>query len=268
MIGCHCAVCRSDDPRDKRTRCSVVIRHAGISVLVDTTPELRLQCVANGIDSVDAVVFTHGHADHVCGLDDCRRFNAIRGGPLDVWADQATHASLGSMFPYAFTKPGDGELRLFRPALVPRLIDGPFHIGQMTWTPVRYPHSNVPALGFRVSVGDGRDIAYCTDCNAVPAEARELLRGLDTLVIDALQPRKHPTHLTIEEALEVVADLQPRQTFFTHMSHEVCHAIEEAKLPPNVRFAYDGLRTDEVRETASHDADRCFHGRGRRAARG
>jgi phosphoribosyl 1,2-cyclic phosphate phosphodiesterase len=240
MIGCRCEVCTSDDPRDRRTRCSVVVEYAGVRVLIDTTPELRLQCIANGIDDIDAVVFTHGHADHVAGLDDLRRFNSLRQTSLDVWADAETQATLSRMFPYAFLKPGEGSKKLFRPSLVPREIDGPFVIGGMTWTPVRYPHSNVDALGFRIDVG-GRSVAYCTDCNAMPAEARERLRGLDLLVIDALQWQKHPTHLTIDEALEVVEDLRPRRTLFTHMSHSVLHARDEPELPEGVGFAIDGM---------------------------
>ncbi len=240
MIGCRCETCRSDDPRDKRTRCSIVVRHGETSVLVDTTPELRLQCVANGIEHIDAVVMTHGHADHVSGLDDLRRFNALSGASLDVWADVATHETLGRMFPYAFLKPGQGSPKLFRPSLVARTIDGPFGIAGMTWTPISYPHSNVDALGFRIDAG-GRSVAYCTDCNAMPAAAREQLRGLDLLVIDALQFRKHPTHLTVDEALEVVADVAPNRTLFTHMSHDVLHARDMSKLPAGVEFAIDGL---------------------------
>ena len=240
MIGCDCPVCTSDDPRDNRTRCSVVISYDGVDVLVDTTPELRIQAIANGVKRVDAVVFTHGHADHIVGLDDVRRFNAIKGGPLDVWATPATHDTLRRAFDYAWQVP-DPEWRVFRPHLLPRTIDGPFAIGNMTWTPVEYPHGNIPANGLRVDAG-GWSIAYCTDCSAVPPDAREKLRGLDLLVLDALQWKKHPTHLTVDEALEVVADLRPKQTFFTHMSHGVMHGRDEPKLPPGVRFAHDGLR--------------------------
>jgi phosphoribosyl 1,2-cyclic phosphate phosphodiesterase len=239
MIGCDCDVCTSDDPRDKRTRCSVVISSGGVDVLVDTTPELRLQAVANGIKRIDALVYTHGHADHIVGIDDVRRFNAINRAPLDVWATPGTHATLRESFAYAWNVPEPAS-KLFRPHLVPQTIEGPFEIGPMRWTPVRYPHSAVTVTGFRVESG-GRALAYCTDCSAMPADARERLRNLDLLVLDALQWRKHPTHLTIEEALDVVADLRPRRTLFTHMSHGVLHARDDVKLPDGVNFAYDGL---------------------------
>jgi phosphoribosyl 1,2-cyclic phosphate phosphodiesterase len=241
MIGCDCATCTSGDPRDNRTRCSVVIRYAGttgepVSVLVDTTPELRVQAIARNLRRVDALVFTHAHADHLMGLDDVRRFNSIRGGPLDVWADEATHATLSKIFAYAFREP-DPESALYRPHLVPRTIDGPFEIAGRTWTPILMIHGDMPVLGFRVG-----DLAYCTDVSEIPPASLELLRGLDLLVLDALQFRKHPTHFTIDEALAVVKDLRPRRTLFTHMSHGVLHARDEPKLPEGVRFAYDGLR--------------------------
>src|SRR3982751_5568238 len=135
MIGCHCDVCSSTDAHDKRTRPSVVISYNGCRVLVDAAPELRLQCVASGVDRIDAVVITHAHADHIMGLDDVRRFNALRGGPLDVCADQRTYATLDRCFGYAFREP-PADLKVFRPHLEHRRIDGPFQIGSMTWQPV------------------------------------------------------------------------------------------------------------------------------------
>jgi phosphoribosyl 1,2-cyclic phosphate phosphodiesterase len=189
MIGCHCDVCSSADPRDDRTRCSVVIGYDGISVLIDTTPELRLQCVRNRVDRIDAVVITHAHADHIMGMDDLRRFNTLSGGPLDCWI------------------------------------------------PIPLEHGNARCLGFRVD-----DFAYCTDASGIGASSRARLKGLDLLVLDALQDTKHPTHLTIAEALEIVAELRPRRTLLTHMSHRVLHARDEARLPHDVRFAFDGMR--------------------------
>ena len=252
VIGCPCRVCHSEDPRDNRTRCSVVISYptsttAGapiINVLVDTTPELRIQAVANRLRRIDTLVFTHAHADHVMGLDDVRRFNSAKGGPLDLWADERTGQVLSTLFSYAFREP-DPESALYRPHLNPRAITGPFEIGGRDWTPIPLIHGDMPVLGFRIG-----DLAYCTDVSEIPTASWPLLRGLDVLVLDALQHRKHPTHFTVAEALEVVTELRPRRTYFTHMSHGVLHARDEPNLPENVSFAYDGLRVaSEIAKT-------------------
>lgn len=235
MVGCKCRVCTSSDPHDKRTRCSVVVSYEGAKVLIDVTPELRLQCVADGVDWIDSVVMTHAHADHVMGMDDLRRFNSIKNGPLDVWMDQRTWVGVERCFGYCFNTNPDP--RVFRPQLVHRPITGDFDIAGRRWTPIPLIHGDAPILGFRVG-----DVAYCTDASGIPDESWPLLEGLDLLVIDALQPKKHPTHFTIGEALEVVDRVKPRQTFFTHMSHQVMHREIDPTLPTGVRLAYDGLR--------------------------
>lgn len=236
MIGCHCPVCTSPDPRDKRNRASVVISCGAARVLIDTTPELRLQCVANDVHRIDAVVFTHAHADHIMGLDDCRRFNAVKGGPLDVWADERTHGVLRRCFGYAFREP-DPEQRVFRPHLVPRTIDGPFDIAGVRWTPIPLMHGDLPVLGFRV----GR-AAYCTDVSRIPESSYPLLEGLDVLVLGALQRTRHTTHFSLEEAIDEARKIGARQTFFTHIAHGLAHAETNAELPANVRLAFDGQR--------------------------
>lgn len=235
MIGCKCEVCTSPDPRDKRTRASVVIRYGKTNVLVDATPELRLQCVANGVDTIDAVVITHAHADHIMGIDDLRRFNAIRNGPLDVWMDEPTSATVRNAFAYCFKD--QKEEGVFRPQLVERRITGPFDIAGETWTPIPIFHGKATILGFRVG-----NLAYCTDASGIPDDSWALLENLDVLVIDALQERKHPTHFTIAEALAVVDRVRPRRTLFTHMSHGVLHAAVSPQLPAGVELAVDGLR--------------------------
>lgn len=235
MIGCKCPVCTSDDPRDRRTRPSVVISYDNQRYLVDTTPELRLQCVANNVDWIDGVVMTHAHADHIMGLDDIRRFNAIRNGPLDVWADKVTHDVLTQCFGYAFRAP-DPTVQVFRPHLERKFITGPFDLGGRTWTPIPLLHGGMKVLGFRVG-----NLAYCTDVSEIPAASYELLRDLDVLVLDALTWHKHPTHFSIAESLEEIKKIRPRRTYFTHIAHGVRHAECSNKLPENVWFGQDGL---------------------------
>jgi phosphoribosyl 1,2-cyclic phosphate phosphodiesterase len=235
MIGCHCPVCDSPDPHDKRTRPSVVISSGGVRVLVDCTPELRLQCVANRVDSIDSVVITHGHADHIMGMDDLRRFNTIKNGPLDVWADPATHSTVTRCFAYAFD-PAQQDPKLFRPQLIRRVIEGPFEIGPMRWLPIELVHGKMPVLGFRV----GR-VAYCTDVNFIPEQSYELLKDLDVLVLDALTHRKHAAHFSLEEAVAEATKIGAKQTFFTHIAHGMAHEATNNQLPPNIRLAHDGL---------------------------
>ncbi|HEY0009489.1 MAG TPA: MBL fold metallo-hydrolase, partial [Tepidisphaeraceae bacterium] len=206
MIGCKCGVCTSADPHDKRSRASVVVSYGGQRFLIDTTPELRLQCVEHGVDWIDAVIYTHAHADHLMGLDDVRRFNAIRQGPLDVWADELTFQTIDQCFSYAFQVPNPAA-KVFRPHLERRLIPGPFDLNGARWTPVPLMHGSLPILGFRVG-----NMAYCTDVSEMPEESFPLLQNLDVLVLDALAWHKHPTHFSVEEALAIVERVKPRRT--------------------------------------------------------
>jgi phosphoribosyl 1,2-cyclic phosphate phosphodiesterase len=235
VIGCTCPVCTSPDPRDKRTRPSVAISYGPTTVLVDTTPELRLQSVAHGLNRVDAVVFTHAHADHLMGLDDVRRFNAIKKGPLDVWAEPHTHDTIRSCFGYAFRVPNP-DAKVFRPHLIPRDITGPFDINGVTWTPVRLYHGDMRVLGFRVG-----NLAYCTDVSNIPDESYDLLQNLDVLVLDALQWQGHPTHFNVPQAIAASRRIRPKRTYFTHIAHGL-PASDQSKLPESFELAHDGLR--------------------------
>jgi len=229
----------SSDPRDRRTRCSVWIRFAdGTDLLIDTSPELRLQALAVGLTHVDALIFTHAHADHTAGLDDMRAFNSLQQQVIPVYADATVEAAFHERFAYIFDDP---PLPFFggKPALALRRIDGPFAINGHTVVPVPVPHGRTTVLGFRF----GR-FAYVTDAAQVPPAARDRLRGLDLLVLNALRAQPHPVHLSIAEALEVIADVQPHRAYLTHMSDDVLHAEDDAKLPPGVHFAYDGLRVE------------------------
>ena len=236
MIGCHCAVCSSDDARDKRTRPSVVISYAETRVLVDTTPELRIQAVTNNVDRIDAIVFTHAHADHIFGLDDVRRFNAVKGGPIDVFVEDLAYEPISRCFSYAFTEPDPAQV-LFRPHLVRRDITDrkPFQIAGVTWTPIPLIHGALPVLGFRVG-----NLAYCTDVSFIPEASFEMLKNLDVLVLDALQHKRHTTHFSLEQAMEAAARIGAKQTLFTHIAHGMAHAETNRLLPPRMQLAFDG----------------------------
>ena len=238
MIGCSCAVCRSTDPRDTRLRPSIYVEVPGRArILVDATPDLRQQALAHAITRVDAILFTHGHADHVLGLDDVRRFNHLQGGPIPCYADRGTWDTLRRTFYYVF----DGKPRQGGgvPELEPHEIDAPLAIGGVRITPVPLWHGRMPILGFRFG-----SFAYLTDCNRIPDESWPLVEGVETLVIDALRDKQHSTHFTVQEALEVIHRLRPRRAFMTHMTHDLGHAATNARLPAGVELAYDGLVLD------------------------
>jgi phosphoribosyl 1,2-cyclic phosphate phosphodiesterase len=238
MIGCECAVCRSTDPRDKRLRPSIYIDVPGhAKILVDTGPDLREQALTHHLTRVDAVLYTHGHADHIMGLDEVRRFNAIQGGPIPCYASAETWATLRQAFSYIF----DGKPRKGGgiPELVPHEISGPFEVAGVVVVPVPVWHGDLPVLGFRLGT-----FAYLTDCNRIADESWSLIEGVETLVIDALRDRRHSTHFTVQEAIDVVARVSPRRALTTHMTHDLGHAATSARLPAGVELAYDGLVLD------------------------
>ena len=238
MIGCGCAVCRSTDPRDQRLRPSVFVDVPGLAgILVDTSPDLRQQALTHRLARLDAVLFTHGHADHILGLDEVRRFNVLKGGAIPCHANAATWDTLRRTFSYMFDstpREGGGVAQL-----APVVIDGPFDVSGVRVVPVPLMHGRQPILGFRFG-----SFAYLTDCSAIPDEAWPIVEGAKTVVIDALRDRPHPTHFTLDEALRALERLSPRRAYLTHMCHELGHAETSARLPAGVELAYDGLVID------------------------
>lgn len=247
MIGCGCAVCHSTDPRDRRSRTSILIETtdmpapaaaglaAGVrNILVDTSTDLRAQALAYGVSRVDAILFTHSHADHILGLDEIRRFNVLQRSPMPCFADARTVDDLRRTFAYIFTPPGEPgggipQVALFR-------IGGPFTLGSIEVVPVPLLHGRRPILGFRVGT-----FAYLTDCSAIPDESWPLLAGVRTVVIDALRDRPHPSHFSVSDALAAIERLGPSRAYLTHICHDLPHAATNARLPAGVELAYDGL---------------------------
>ncbi len=237
MIGCRCAVCRSTDPRDNRLRPSILVEAGdGEALLVDTGPDLRTQALRHDVCRVDAVLFTHPHADHILGLDEMRRFNTLQGCTIPCYGDPATIAEVRRVFAYAFGPWQEG-------GGVPRLdlhpVTGPFTVGRTLVTPVTVLHGDLPIYGYRVGA-----FAYLTDCSAIPDASWPLLDGVRALVVDALRHRPHPTHFTVEQAIDVAARVRPERTLLTHIAHDLGHAETSAHLPPGVELAYDGLIVD------------------------
>jgi phosphoribosyl 1,2-cyclic phosphate phosphodiesterase len=237
MIGCTCATCHSTDPRDSRLRPSIYVEAAGGRILVDSSTDLRQQALRYGVTRVDAVVYTHSHADHILGLDELRRFNVLQGGSIPCYADARTWEALRKTFFYVF----DGAARQGGgvPQLERRDIDGPFEAAGLRIVPVPIVHGRTPILGLRFG-----SFAYLTDCSAIPDDSWPLLDGVETLVIDALRHKPHPTHFTVAEALVAVERIAPRRAYFTHMAHDLPHAETCARLPAGVELAYDGLVLD------------------------
>ena len=243
-IGCDCAVCRSDDPRDTRLRPSIHVTDGGRGVLIDTTPDFRQQALRARLERVDAILFTHSHADHIMGLDDVRPFNFKQGGVIPIYGSSETIANIQRAFRYIF----DGsETESSRPRLVPHIFENdPIDLFGLHFVPLRLNHGRGTVHGFRFG-----NAAYLTDHSDIPEESRARLRNLDVLFLDALRHRPHPTHSTVERSIQSVEELQPRRAFFTHMCHDLPHARTEETLPANIRLAYDGLEVCVEIEAAS-----------------
>jgi phosphoribosyl 1,2-cyclic phosphate phosphodiesterase len=241
VLGCDCAVCTSADQRNWRTRPSVLLALGRGNLLVDTTPEMRLQLLRERVRTIHAIVFTHSHADHLLGLDDARAFPRFLGGPVPIYCEEETEAAIRRVFHYAFQDRHAAWQSGYLPQIqFQRIAPGvAFDVLGQKVLPIRLEHGRLPILGFRV---DG--LAYCTDVSRIPESSWPLLEGLDTLILDALRYEPHPTHFSLSEALAVIERLRPRRAILTHLSHAFDHAPTEATLPPAVALAYDGLTVE------------------------
>jgi len=233
-IGCRCEVCTSADPRDNRLRPSILVRYAGRGILIDTTPDFRTQALRAPIERVDAILYTHAHADHILGLDDVRPFNYRQRSEIPIYASQDTLDAVRRVFRYAF-EPEPKQTSIPRLKLHP-IEDHPFDLFGLPITPLPVKHGDATILGFRFG-----SAAYITDQSGIPEATKEKLQDLDVLFLDALRHKPHPTHSTVAQSLKWAEELKPRRTFFTHISHDLGHVATEATLPANVRLAYDGL---------------------------
>ncbi len=238
MIGCHCEVCHSPNPRNKRTRSGVLVHAPDGNFLIDTPPELRLQLVRENIDVAHAVIYTHAHADHLFGLDDLRIFSYYLKKPIPLYCEPETERRIRMSFDYAFANPYPNAHFGATPQLDMQTIgEEPFRLLGLTVRPIRLMHGELAVLGFRIN-----DVAFCTDVSRIPDSSWPLLEGLDVLILDALREKPHPTHFNIAQALEVVKRVQPRRAYLTHIAHSVEHEATNARLPAGVELAYDGLR--------------------------
>jgi len=238
IIGCDCAVCRSDDPRDQRSRTSILVSLDGHNVLIDATPELRLQCLQNDVRRLDAILITHTHADHIFGLDDVRRFNQIQGEPINLYATPLHLAALEKVFGYAQADRAGKNPDL--PRLIFNAIDmeiGRFSLWGCDIIPLLLPHGRALSTGFRMG-----PLAYCTDLSAMPDDTLRKLAGVELLVLSALRHKPHPAHLSLAQAQELAQRIGAKQTFLVHLAHQVSHRQQEKLMPADIRLAYDGLK--------------------------
>lgn len=235
-LRCTCPVCTSSDPRDQRLRPSVWLSFGGHEVVIDTTPDFRQQALRAAIPALDAVLFTHSHADHIMGMDDIRPYNFGRPEPLPIYANAATLADLRRVYQYVFEAS-------YAASAIPRIeaheLDGPVELFGVQFEPVSVLHGQLPILGYRFGAN-----AYITDVSQIPPASLAHLQDLDLLILDALRLRPHPTHFHLASALRLVKQLRPRRTYFTHIAHELPHAATEATLPDGVHLAYDGLKLE------------------------
>ena len=234
LIGCQCAVCTSSNPKDKRLRTSIKISSPTTTVVIDTTPDFRYQMLRTQTTQLNAVLFTHPHRDHYAGLDDIRPFNFFSHQPMHIYANELTQVAIKRDFYYAFEEKKDVGL----PEMILHTIDKePFTIGDIPFIPIQVMHREMPVLGFRIG-----DFTYITDANFIDEEEQIKIKGSKVLILNALRPEPHPTHFTLQQALDMVDVLNVPQVYFTHFSHQIgLHEERSKSLPKGVQLAYDGL---------------------------
>ena len=252
IIACRCDVCTSPDPRDTRLRSGAAVQWTDPQgrervVLIDATPDLRQQALRHDLWRCDAILFTHHHVDHIFGLDEVRRFNAVMNAPIDIFAEPRVMEALERVYKHIFDRPNNINDSFVASLIGFRIHPAePIELHGMRFTPLRLLHGKLPILGYRIEPVEGDPVApfplaYCTDVSGIPPETWPLLEGLDTLVLDALRIRKHPTHFNIDQAVNAADRIAARQTWFTHLAHEVLHARVDPDLPEGMNLAYDGL---------------------------
>lgn len=239
LIGCGCSVCTSSDPRDTRTRTSALLTCDNSALLFDTATDMRQQVLREGITSIDAVLYTHTHADHVNGIDDLRAFNNKMRRAIPVYGDSPTISAIRQNFAYIFDPVGTG----YRPDLEIHMVDGSFDVRGLLITPIPLEHGPSQSMGYRSG-----NFAYLTDCSGIPDESVLLLKGVDIMVIDGLRYKSHPSHFTIAEAVAAAKGCGAKRIILTHLTHDIEHAAHSEKLPDGVEFAYDGQQIDVIVE--------------------
>lgn len=238
MIACDCVVCRSDDPLNKRMRASICLETADQRVIIDTPPDFREQCLKHDIRHVDAVVFTHAHADHILGFDDIRRFNTVQKSRIPAYATAGTMRDLHKVFDYIVT---NTEVGVYRPMIDFCEISGKFMIGALSVTEFAVVHGPKPTSGYLFEA-NGKSFGYVPDCLEMGDDVVDLLKGVDVMVLDALRYKPHPTHLTVEDSVALLRRIGAKQSYLTHLGHDIDHRSLEKSLPEGILPAYDGLR--------------------------